>query len=46
MEKIFTKENALRIINETKNKKIDIRKTIEKSQRAGSFLPEGSRRMG
>ena len=37
MENIFTKENALRIINETKDKKIDIRKTIEKSQKAGSF---------
>lgn len=37
MENIFAKDNALRIINETKDKKIDIRKTIEKSQSAGSF---------
>ena len=37
MENVFTKENALRIINETKDKKIDIKKTIEKSQTANSF---------
>ena len=30
MTEIFTKENALRIINSIEGKKIDIRKTIEK----------------
>lgn len=37
MTEIFTKENALRIINSIEGKKIDIRKTIEKSQTANSF---------
>ena len=37
MENIFEKENALRIIDSIKDKKIDIRKTIEKSQSANSF---------
>ena len=31
MENIFEKENALRIMESIKDKKIDIRKTIEKS---------------
>ena len=37
MENVFDKDNALRIVNSVNGKKIDIRKTIEKSQRAGSF---------
>lgn len=37
MENVFDKENARRIINSINNKKIDIRKTIEKSQTANSF---------
>ena len=37
MENIFEKENALRIIESIKDKKIDIRKTIEKSQSADCF---------
>ena len=34
---IFTRENALRIINSVNGKKIDVRKTIEKSQTASDF---------
>ena len=37
MENVFSKENALRIINSVNGKKINIRKTIEKSQTASSF---------
>ena len=37
MENIFEKENALRIIESIRNRKIDIRKTIEKSQSANCF---------
>lgn len=37
MENVFSKDNALRIVNSVNNKKIDIKKTIEKSQSASSF---------
>lgn len=37
MENVFSKDNALRIVNSVNNKKIDIRRTIEKSQSASSF---------
>ena len=37
MENVFTKENALRIINSVNGKRIDIRKTIEKTQTASDF---------
>ena len=37
MENVFTKENALRIINSVNGKRIDIRKTIEKTQSASDF---------
>ena len=37
MENLFTKENALRIIDSVNGKRIDIRKTIEKTQSASDF---------
>lgn len=37
MENVLTKENALRIMNSVNDKKIDIRKTIEKTQTASDF---------